>query len=71
MQIKKRSRHSWYVLLACLLLAPAWFPFANERVAVLDQEEDGNISIALYETSGIPVWRETMSRRTAKMSVAR
>ena len=35
MQINNRSRYPWYLLLACLLLAPAWFPFANERVAVV------------------------------------
>lgn len=28
-------RHLWYALLAVLLLAPAWYPLASERVAVV------------------------------------
>jgi len=46
-------------------------PLADERVAVVEVERDGHISIALFETSGLPVWRKTMSRRSTKVSVAR
>ena len=28
-------RLPWYALLVLLVLAPAWYPFANERVAVV------------------------------------
>jgi hypothetical protein len=46
-------------------------PAAEGRVALVEVEDDGGVSIALYETSGLPVWREKMARRTSKMSVAR
>lgn len=46
-------------------------PLSSGRVALIDVEEDGNISLALYETSGLPVWREKMARRTTKMNVVR
>jgi hypothetical protein len=41
------------------------------RVAIVEVEDDGGVSITLYETSGLPVWREKMARRTGKVSVAR
>jgi len=44
-------------------------PLAAHQVAVLELEEDGQVSIGLFETSGLPVWRETMARRTSKVSV--
>lgn len=44
-------------------------PLGARRVAVLETEEDGEVSIALFETSGVPVWRETMARRSGKVSV--
>jgi hypothetical protein len=46
-------------------------PLADHRVAVLELESDGQVSIALFETSGLPVWRETMARRTSKVQVVR
>ncbi len=46
-------------------------PASAGRVAVLDVEDDGNLSIALFETSGVPVWREKMTRRTSKVNVLR
>jgi hypothetical protein len=46
-------------------------PLDAGRVAVLEVEGDGQVSIAIFETSGTPVLRETMARRTTKMSVAR
>lgn len=46
-------------------------PAPEGRVALVEVEEDGGVSIALYETSGLPVWREKMARRTGKMSVTR
>lgn len=45
-------------------------PLSDERVAVVEVELDGQVSIALFETSGLPVWRKTMSRRSTKMNVA-
>jgi hypothetical protein len=39
------------------------------RVAILDVEDDGNVSVALFETSGLPVWREKMTKRTSKVNV--
>lgn len=44
-------------------------PVGAGRVALLEVESDGGISIALFETSGLPVWREKMARRTSKMHV--
>lgn len=46
-------------------------PLSDERVAVVEVERDAQVSIALYETSGIPVWRRTMTRRSTKVNVAR
>lgn len=46
-------------------------PVTAGRVGVIELEDDGNVSIALFETSGVPVWRETMARRTSKVSVTR
>ncbi|HJL16178.1 MAG TPA: hypothetical protein RMH99_11000 [Sandaracinaceae bacterium LLY-WYZ-13_1] len=46
-------------------------PLSEDRVAVLELESDGKVSIALYEISGVPVWREKMARRTSKLNVAR
>ena len=45
-------------------------PAGANRVAVLELETDANVSIALFETTGVPVWRETMARRTSKVNVA-
>ncbi len=45
-------------------------PLSEGRVAVVEVEGDGHISIALFETSGLPVWRKTMTRRSTKMNVA-
>ena len=45
-------------------------PLSDERVAVVEVENDGHISIALFETSGLPVWRKTMARRSTKVNVA-
>jgi membrane-bound serine protease (ClpP class) len=45
MGIKSRSRYSGYILLVCLLLAPAWYPLATER-AVVTLTVDGAIGPA-------------------------
>jgi len=44
-------------------------PLDAGRVAVLEMEEEGNVTMALFETSGLPVWREAMARRSGKVSV--
>ncbi len=46
-------------------------PASEGRVAVVEVEDDGGVSLALFETSGLPVWRERMARKTSKVSVAR
>lgn len=46
-------------------------PVAAGQVAVVDLEEDGQVSLVLFESSGVPIWRETMARGTSKLSVAR
>lgn len=46
-------------------------PVSDARVAIVEAESDGNVSLALFETSGLPVWREKMARRTFKLNVAR
>lgn len=45
-------------------------PLVDERVAVIEVEGQGHISIGLFETSGLPVWRKVMSRRSHKVNVA-
>lgn len=44
-------------------------PVSKGRVAIIELEEDGTISLVLYETSGLPVWREKMARRANKMNI--
>lgn len=44
-------------------------PASAGRVAILDVEDDGNLSVAIFETSGIPVWREKLAKRTSKVNV--
>jgi len=39
------------------------------RVAVLEQEPDGNLAIGVFDPSGAPVSREVLERRTAKVTV--
>jgi hypothetical protein len=46
-------------------------PAGAGRVALLEVTDDGQVEIALYETSGLPVWREKMARRTSKLNVVR
>jgi len=46
-------------------------PVSAGRVAVLESEPEGDVSLALFETTGVPVWRETMARRSGKVSVVR
>lgn len=46
-------------------------PASAGRVAIIETEEDGHVSVALYETSGLPVFREKLARRTSKMNVVR
>ena len=46
-------------------------PVTAGRVGVIELEDDGTVTIALFETSGVPVWRETMAKRTSKVSVTR
>lgn len=46
-------------------------PLAKHRVAIVEPETDGHIAIALYETTGAPVWREVLSSgATSKLTVA-
>jgi hypothetical protein len=46
-------------------------PLSKRRVAVVEPEPDGQIVIALYETTGAPVWREVLSTgATSKLTVA-
>lgn len=44
-------------------------PLRDGRVVVLEVEPDTSITIALFETSGLPVWRETMARSTSKLHI--
>ncbi|GAB5540693.1 MAG: hypothetical protein RLO52_16805 [Sandaracinaceae bacterium] len=46
-------------------------PLSKEQVAVVELEPDGQVSLALFDISGVPVWRETMARRTSKVKLAR
>ncbi len=45
-------------------------PVSAGRVAVLETEGEEDVTLALFETTGVPVWRETMARRSGKVSVA-
>jgi len=59
----------------CRRFGPRYFltpgPASRGRVALVEVEEDGGVSLAIYETSGLPVWREKMARRTSKVNVVR
>jgi hypothetical protein len=46
-------------------------PCSARQVVVLEPESSGQVGIALFETSGLPVWRETMARRSTKVQVTR
>ncbi|MCB9594336.1 MAG: hypothetical protein H6719_16515 [Sandaracinaceae bacterium] len=46
-------------------------PLTAGRVVVLETEGAGEVAAALFETTGIPVWRQTLARRTGKVSVVR
>lgn len=44
-------------------------PLAGGRVGVLEAGEDG-VTVALYDLSGMPVWRESLAHAVSKMTVA-
>ena len=44
-------------------------PLDRGQVAVLETEDDEGATVALFETSGLPVWRESLARRGGKVSV--
>lgn len=46
-------------------------PLGAGRVVVLETEGAGEVAAALFETTGVPVWRETLARRSGKVSVVR
>lgn len=45
-------------------------PVRARKVGIIEFEEDGSVTIALYEPSGAPLFRETLERRTGKLVVA-
>ncbi|MBX3273312.1 MAG: hypothetical protein KF729_23820 [Sandaracinaceae bacterium] len=44
-------------------------PLSAGRVAVLETEGSGEVAAALFETSGVPVWRQPLARRSGKVNV--
>ncbi len=46
-------------------------PLDAGQVAVLETEGAADVAVALFETTGVPVWRQTLARRTGKVSVVR
>lgn len=45
-------------------------PMAGGKLGIVDVEEDGRIGIALFETSGAPLWRELLQARTSRVSIS-
>lgn len=59
----------------CRRFGPRYFltpgPVSRGRVALVEVEEDNGVALAIYETSGLPVWREKMARRTSRVNIVR
>lgn len=46
-------------------------PLSERKVAVIEAEADGQISVALYEPSGSPIWREALAGKSvARLTVS-
>ncbi|MEZ4336006.1 MAG: hypothetical protein R3B82_05205 [Sandaracinaceae bacterium] len=46
-------------------------PLDAGQVAILETEGPNDVVVALYETTGVPVSRQTLARRTGKVNVVR
>ncbi|MGF1465721.1 MAG: hypothetical protein ACFCGT_06275 [Sandaracinaceae bacterium] len=46
-------------------------PLTARKVLLIDVEEQGLLTVSLFETTGLPVWRETVGRKTARVQVSR
>lgn len=44
-------------------------PLRDRKVGVLEQEPEGELAIGVFDPSGAPLSRETLERRTAKLTV--
>lgn len=44
-------------------------PLAGEEVGVIEVEEDGSILVATFAPSGVPVFREVLAGRSARVTV--
>lgn len=45
-------------------------PLVDGKVGILEVERDGRMAVGLFEPTGVPVWRETLQGRGAKVVVS-
>lgn len=46
-------------------------PLRGGKLGLLEVDDEGRVSLAAYEISGAPLWRELLQTRTAKVLVSR
>jgi hypothetical protein len=45
-------------------------PLAQDRVGILEHEEDGKLALSIFDTSGTPILRESLAQRSTKLTVS-
>jgi hypothetical protein len=45
-------------------------PLAQDRVGILEHEEDGKLALSIFDTAGTPILRESLAQRSTKLTVS-